>query len=341
MLIMSKRLLLHIGTGKTGSSSIQAALKALKVKGLVYPLINEAGNQNIDVLFKSYEGAGRGIRSKFDQHQFRNFKDQINASLMKYFEKHDNVVISSEYLFDSSSEQVKKIFNYFKGVGFTDIKVVLYLRNPSSLYLSSIQQRLKASYKFPKPQEFQVKMTQKIERWSRFFGRKNLLVREFSPEELIGGDVVADFSNVLSEYFNIPEALNGVRVNESISAEGMKILQEYRIKHYPINDNVFFSDSSELVNKLMALYRKGVGSRPKLKDSVYFFIVGNHSADIISVNRNYGIFKKERKVLEDLPEGSYEADSWSELDDVLDNDLGLNAIEQYCIDLLKHVFDKP
>lgn len=337
---MSKRLLLHIGTGKTGSSSIQGALRTLKVKGLVYPLINEVGNQNIDVLFKSYESAGRGVRSKFDPYQFRDFKDRINASLMKAFEAFDNVVISSEYLFDSSAEQVNKIFKYFKGAGFTEIKVVLYLRNPASLYLSSVQQRLKASYEFPNPQEFQVKMTQKIERWSKSFGRENLLVREFSPQKLIGGDAVADFSNVLSECFNISVTLNGVRVNESISAEGMKILQEYRIKHYPIKDNVFFPDSSKLVNKLMTLYRKGVGSKPKLKDSVYFFIVDNHRADIIDVNQKYGIFEKERKILEGFPEGDYGADSWSELNDVLDNDLGLNTTEQYCIDLLKHVFDK-
>lgn len=336
---MNKRLLLHIGTGKTGTSSIQKALKRMQHKNIVYPLINDTGNQNIDTLFKSYSQAGRGIKSKFDEAEFIQFKEKMKKQLSDSFEEAENFIISSEYLFDCKTDQVKNLFDYFRTHGFSEIKIVVYLRSPASYYLSAIQQRLKASYIYLSPNDFKIKLIGNLKRWSNIFGFEHLIVREFNPKMLDDGNVVTDFENIVNGHFNQSITLEKIVANESISAEGMQILQDYRRKFHPYQDNLFFNDSNKLVAHLLSLYKGGLGSKPKLKKHVENQIMFNHKNEIEYIQKTHQLFLST-EIDESTKFNSDKDDTNKHLDAILENDLSPVAVNEHYLNMLGYLMDK-
>ena len=86
-----KNALIHIGSGKTGSSSIQAEMKRLQSDGklgdIVYPLFGQRSNQNqLTLLFLPRERQPREIRGLIENGEmdYVAARDRLRESFAKY-----------------------------------------------------------------------------------------------------------------------------------------------------------------------------------------------------------------------------------------------------------------
>lgn len=290
---MNKRALIHIGSGKTGTSSIQDALlereKNKENKSFRYPVIGSNGHQSIEILFKDYTRITRGLKSRFlkDSDDYKAFVKKYSNGLDKYADS-GNVLISSEFLFNFNRLEVERFKGYLEKKGFNEFKVLVYLRNPSDYYLSLVQQKVKAAYKIPSPFDFKTNYCDSVDTWREFFG-ESVCVREFDREKMVGSDVLQDFSVIASDFFNEYISLKGKPSNETVSAESMVILQDFRRFFYSDQEDCFVQESNLLLKRIKEIECNYVGSKPKLKDR-YLKAILENSFDDISKLKKYNIF---------------------------------------------------
>ncbi|MDO6460996.1 hypothetical protein Q4485_09835 [Granulosicoccaceae sp. 1_MG-2023] len=281
--------LVHIGTGKTGTSSIQSALFEMERRGgacFKYPIVHGKGHQSLEILFKKYQRVSRGVRSKLDKAgSYDELKKTYESVLSRCFD--GDVLLSSELLFSFNLEEVKIFRSYLEMQGVDDFKVVVYLRHPASYYLSLVQQKVKAAYKIPSPLSFKAGYGKKLSNWLAVFG-EDVCVRRFDRSLMAGGNVLQDFSVLLSDFFNADVSLAGGSVNESVSAEGMVVLQEFRKYFFLDQEDRFSKKSNMLLKKIQNLESEFPGSKPVLK-SVYSRSVSNLNMDYLSILSDFNL----------------------------------------------------
>lgn len=286
-----KKVLLHIGSGKTGTSSIQNALAAQSCSDGVpfhYPIISGNGNQSLEVVFKPYERLSRGLKTRFERNGgYEKFKDFYTEYLSKHAEN-NNLLLSSEFMFNFNLDEIFKLREFFEERQFSCFKIALYLRDPASYYMSLVQQKLKASYTIPCPLKFNPKYMKFISNWIKVFGG-DLCTREFNRKKMLNGNILDDFSIIVSEFFGKKVLLASDFVNESISAEGMKVLQEFRKIFFQNEENRFAKESTRLLKKIVEIENTHPGTKPKLKEYYEEIIKMNCISDILAL-KSFGVF---------------------------------------------------
>ncbi|MEI8622621.1 hypothetical protein P4S66_18280 [Pseudoalteromonas sp. B129b] len=227
-----KKIILHVGSGKTGSTSIQKALYECKKENdskLFYPtILNHKGNQIFRFAFCDISDTPSNIKAKFknDPQGYTDYQKAIKESFEENIKGHDDIIVSSEFLFLSNNDEVATIKAYLTNLGFTEIHVIMYLRDPAKYYLSVAQQALKNHYKLPSPSGFRYEMLEAINNW-RSINVASFTLREFDRSCLHKGDVIEDFSKSLSELGLSSSLAISSKSNESMSVEGTTVLQEF------------------------------------------------------------------------------------------------------------------
>jgi hypothetical protein len=212
-------LFLHIGHGKTGTSWIQACLRlnrdSMAQQGIIYASgedrfidqPNRITSGNASNLFKSKE----------------DFESQLSQNQIKTGEA---LLFSSEHIFVYFIRS--NAIDYFEEIaekyGFDNIKVLLFIRNPITLAVSTWQQRIK------RRGEYNVSLSNLHEHpdigWDRVFSVEYLItclekcrnvslsIRNYSncSDRLI--DEVADWLEVPVEIFSV-QPVN--RINRSLT----------------------------------------------------------------------------------------------------------------------------
>lgn len=337
------KVLIHIGSGKTGTSSIQNALYLNNEHfDFTYPVVSGNGHQNIDSLFKNYHQVSRSVKSKCSKDNYKKFKDNFRKRFISNIDCNKNLVLSSEYLFDFSEGEVKELKDFLNKMGFSEFKIIVYLRSPSSFYLSFIQQRLKASYKIPSPFDFRVEYMDKISIWQSCFGSEAISVNEFSPHKMLKGNVVEDFFDKLKLYFEIDfdfDFFDFDSKNESLSAENMCLMKEYRYLYFKDEDNLFRS-SSTVFQKALSL-PKEIGTKPILKSYFKKIILSNNFEDIRKLSETFNVFNEEIEELDISPTNRNEYITFNgELSDLLSNDLSDKNLKKHLIEVLDFMINK-
>jgi len=288
--------ILHIGMAKTGTTQLQSTLMlsraALLEAGILYPEpYGKFNNHRILVVeHLSFDGLPRHMRrhcvaeSELVEGK-AEFLGRLRSQVQE--ERPNTVVLSSESLFSFADEKLLRgVHDDLIGSGLDDIQVVVYVRRPSSHYLSSMQQRIRASHEIrpPKAPDYRGR----IEACMRVFGRDRMAVRRFDRELLLGADIVTDFCSHFLPGIALESLTRSELSNDSLSAASLAILRRYRMDFYPDQNNVPSKDTSQLKLTLVDLdVRLGL-SKPKLHKSVADAI-DHSSADAVWLRDEFQI----------------------------------------------------
>ncbi len=210
---------LHIGFGKTGTTSIQDYLffnREIRKSDYFYPEIG-------------LRGSGHHNLATLGKEEFSDLENTLYADLRHNLERINKkipAIISSEFFCFSKPSYVKNIYQYLHDF---DVRIVFYFRKQAPLIQSAYLQwqRMGWNYQGSIEEFFKVHAQsfdymKRISPWAEFFGSKKILVRLFE-KSLIGEDVCADFLQMLEVNLVNYQPLK-LPSNESILADFSDII---------------------------------------------------------------------------------------------------------------------
>jgi hypothetical protein len=225
---------LHIGTEKTGTSSIQELLHCNRLQarklGYFYPPTT-AQSRSHNTFAKVYVSTSQ-LRKNSEGvlHRMRKQLQRIGTG--------HTLIISAEH-FHSRIIDPRPMEDLAKFIGkySQNTTIVIYLRPQIALLESRLSTSLKSGGSPRLPVNMDELMgnplgyydyEELLARWAGIFGKDNLAVRIFDRNELVGGDVREDICQLIGlpfEKIDIP-ALK----NESLTVDAQLLLQELNEK---------------------------------------------------------------------------------------------------------------
>ena len=291
------KVLLHIGMTKAGSSALQeglaAAQKDLEGRGILYPDRGRTRNSHLLLLegLVPPERLPRGLRGMYreDFHAMardrRAWLDDLRTEVAR--RRPHTLILSEEFLFYVRSEEGltelrRRLLSLADAV---DVEVIAYVRRPSEHYLASVQQLLKGAHSIPGPNP--IGYRQAIDGFDAHVADRMHVVR-YDRASWVDGDIVHHFlANLLPGAEKIPRS--GHVVNESLSADAMSILAEYRGRFWADRDNHLTPDTNKVVRALTMIdAESGCAEGPRLHDHIAQR-VDLGSTDLLWLRGTYGI----------------------------------------------------
>jgi hypothetical protein len=290
------RIVLHIGMTKAGSSALQAGLfsvrQQLRDSGVLYPDGGRVRNSHILLLHGLVPPARlpRGLRRLYgdnvgalerDMHAWlAGVEAAIDAT------RPHTVILSEEFLFYVVDDNaLMELRRRMLSLGHS-VEVVVYVRRPSEHYLSSVQQLLKASHRIPGPNPVAYRPT--IEGYANHVADRVHVVK-YDRDNWHDGDILHHFLTAFVPDADMRAMAPMTHVNESLSAEAMSLLAEYRSRVWPNEHNRFTEDTNRIVHALAASDSEVAGNRvPCLHDDVAR-MVDQSSSDLPWLRDRYGI----------------------------------------------------
>lgn len=242
------KLVLHIGTQKTATSSIQLFLHEnrtnLKADGYIYPNISRFDN----VQFKgvSYHNCVASALSQTDS-TFPKLSPQGVDKLRKFIISADLPVLLSGEDF-SRSLDLEGVAEFLEGI---DTQVIVYLREQPAWAQSLYNQRNKLLFSrgdsrlfgegvltaddlflFLRQERYAplLHYDKMLERWAAVVGRDRVTVRVFSPKEMHQGDIIRDFMMTLG-IEDLAAYKEPTRVNDNLANAWIVLVREFAEKH--------------------------------------------------------------------------------------------------------------
>ena len=236
-------LYLHIGTEKTGTTSIQEFLRINRIElstiGSYVPLSLGLSNHQwlpfsfsqdltVDSFFRMNDIKTEEQRIKAQEDKKLELRNEILSS------QFDSWIISSEHL-QSCLVQRHELVILREELAkyFSDIKILVYLRNPIDAAVSGWSTRIKCGVPakelvLPSDRRVSIVCNHKrtLQAWADIFGKGNVIAKIFHPAELVGGDVLTDFTSSIWPAIKISDFKVPDRQNESLSALGASILNK-------------------------------------------------------------------------------------------------------------------
>jgi hypothetical protein len=294
---MTKKILLHIGTAKTGTTSIQRWLTHVQKRGtlapVAYPLWKDASNQQrLVTLYLGYEDLPPPMRQSYGPggKSYTQTRERYRDHLFGELRTARDAVISAEGTSDLFSPlHAEQLRSDLESLGFQQFHVVLYVRDPADYFLSHLQQKLKMTTRtplVPDPRSFKYEFVRMTQTWEHAFPGR-LIVRRYPAEPRT--DVIDDFRTVLKHCFGVAPPLIPLRVNTTISAEGMHILNNYRENFSPDSNGDLTRDAAQVV-RFLAESTSGLRqTKPVLRREFAALIRANHRADGEALRARYGV----------------------------------------------------
>lgn len=227
------RLVLHAGLNKTGSTSIQTYLAGARAGlaqvGIIYPDLG--GDNHWRVAAELISRSGRGLdpsgylTERAARHGIDGTLDAL-AGVIREMRGEDGILVLSHENFGINArleEFARFVWSVDPDVAIT---ALAYCRDPASLYLSSVQHRIRVRGAFPEIENW---VSPHIKR-ARSLGppRVRIKLRCYPPDRLAGSDVVEDFREWLATETGRtpPAAPRSLIVNAALSAEACALILE-------------------------------------------------------------------------------------------------------------------
>jgi hypothetical protein len=242
-------LVVHVGMGKTGTSSIQHFLRAneevLADHGVLYPR-SPGGRRHIRLgLFITPDDEFTGSRVARRQSQDPAWRDQILASPAAFRDAFETalvdeihaarlprVLLSDEAVFGSSEGAMRLLGEFARRHGAA-LRLVCYLRRQDDHVISRYQQAVKwgeVRRIAERTAELELAPTYdyaaRLDAWSRLARPADLVVRRFERARFHGGSLTQDFLDAAGVDV-APAALveEAPTLNESLDAESVEFLR--------------------------------------------------------------------------------------------------------------------
>lgn len=228
---------LHIGTEKTGTTSVQRFLKinrkALRARGIVFPQAFGKENQ-MALPAAAQSGFGPMRRNMFkltSWEQVDAFRERLRCELTAELQEADYqlAVMSAEHCSSRllADEELLWLLNFLREF-FSEVRIVVYIRRQDEFLLSTYSAHIKAGgvnrLHIPEEEllENRYDYWNLLSRWARVFGRENVCCRRFEPHSLVNSDIVADYMEAagISGEYSYPK-----RLNTSLDASCLEFLR--------------------------------------------------------------------------------------------------------------------
>ncbi|MFO1201153.1 MAG: hypothetical protein U1E58_15440 [Tabrizicola sp.] len=277
------KLTLHVGLPKTATTYVQHTLsdakRTLLDKGVIYPGSSVQHHDipaNLELAILGLKPYGRRADALLAA-----FETEVRESGAEH------LLISTEYLIETSAEALallhKKLRARFPAL--REVVALCYVREPIAFATSfcqqvvkSAHQRLEDFYRNPWP----LNLRDCLARLGGEFGRDAIRVRNFHPDALKDGDVLADFVDALGiQDWSItpPERL----LNQALSSEGLQIADALAVLR-PVEDRR---------RQFRRLYRRQLeaipGKKFVLPSDVQTRVIERSRQDLAMLKAEFGI----------------------------------------------------
>ncbi len=235
---------LHIGTEKTGTTSIQSFFSKNRNQLALrdYHYLKSLGlphNRRLSLI--AYNAKRRDGTTKrlglFSDQELIDYQKEIIKKIKDELEElppNSTIVCSNEHVQSRliTIEEINKLKDILNNLGLIDIKIIIYLRNPPEIANSLFSTAIKNGSTLmavppPDNQYFDNICNHKktIEKFSSVFGEKNLIVRLFRRDKFHKQSLIHDISKIVG----IDKFMNDLTIpenkNDSLSLIGIKILR--------------------------------------------------------------------------------------------------------------------
>lgn len=237
----------HIGTEKTGSTTLQNTLhlnrRKMSERGVFYLTLNDRiesrsiaaaalGTGQPDDYFMRYGIETSGQRAEYQ----KNTQKEVHEILQSLSDDIHTVVVSSEHLHSRvrRSEQIAWLKSLFDQYAI-EYKVICYLRRQTDMVESYYSTMLKNGEvrslkdivgKTCKSSNHYYNYKKLLDLWGEVFGQASVNPRVFEKKRLVHEDIVEDFFHVLEmESLLKSIKLEKNRFNESLSPLGQAMLR--------------------------------------------------------------------------------------------------------------------
>lgn len=229
-----KRIFLHIGLHKTGSSAIQKSLHEsralLKTHGILYPDLGVNHSHRIVSAFcnnpESYHlNIRRGISGPYLDEFNLNTRQRLQVALNA--PEFDSIVLSGEGMGWLPTEGVQALRKACEGRD-RQFRLIAYLRDAPSMIASVIQERVKHGGELPADvtDDAWLGYRRWLDSYIEVFGKDSFVFKKYEPASTTPDELLSGFFSAI-EHPEISGVVTPVRTNLSLSAPAVHILDAY------------------------------------------------------------------------------------------------------------------
>jgi len=229
---------LHIGTGKTGTSSIQKLLgnnrPALRGQDVLYPRTpGRYRHVRLGLMITPPDELDKMIAwSRIDSDDPVAFQRQVRDELLAELRESDRsrLLVSNESLYGAGEPALRNLRTFLDGFA-TSVRVVVYLRRQDDHLLSRYQQRIKTGTvdRIEEYAEADLARTydyaRRLSLWERVVGADETVVRPFESGQFHQGSLYQDFLDSAGIDIDASTLKPVERTNESLDAELVELLR--------------------------------------------------------------------------------------------------------------------
>jgi len=273
--------IVHIGTEKTGTSSLQSYLylNRQQLKNAGFHFIQSAGKLNNWMLpaFCSTDAAfndlfkEEGIRTPEEKQLFKQrFVKKFKKEIQSLPANIHTCIISSEHFHSRirSELQMDNVYNFLTSC-FDEIKIVCYLREQIDTCTSYYSTHLKSAgtdsllefFRRCKPSNYYFNYYEMLTNWERCFGLESLDISLFARDRLLNGDLLDDFTAKIDVSLVGTLDKSAVIENESLRPFGQALARAINIAFPVSSERSEVSDMRVRCKKLVIDRLPGKGQQ--------------------------------------------------------------------------------
>ena len=244
-----KTLYIHIGTPKTGTTSIQNFCglnrELLKEKGILYPLMPyhyERKNVNRNGFFLNGVIKENGVRKQEKEQEV--FESQLDY-IVECFNDNDTILLSDETIWWATAMRKKDLWKNLQEIAEKNnfqIKIIVYLRRQDQYMLSRYNQQIKTDYiaSTKRFEDYFKDMNGRFKRVMDYYGRisdiakyipkENIFVKRFDRNFFYKGDLNSDFLHILGIEVDDTFTKLEEEANTGISVQSAEIKRVLNLK---------------------------------------------------------------------------------------------------------------